>query len=201
MNKIMIIMCGLQCSGKSTIAKKLSTNLGLEFLSNDSIRTKLLDDPGILNSNPLDRYICYRHSIKLAEGILERGQSAVIDATFSHKVFRKGAYHLALKTGASIYLIECVCNNYGIILQRYEHRKELKNNNSHLFDEWTTPDPYNKLFREFERPDRETLPNGVPVPTIIYDSEHNKAEIIYSDGSEAIEMILEAITAPERVKV
>ena len=37
------------------------------------------------------------------------------------------------------------------------------------------------------------MPDGRPVPIIRYDSEKDKAEIVYSDGSETIETIVEAI--------
>jgi predicted kinase len=197
MNHTMILMCGLQCSGKSTLARRLSNAFGIELISNDIVRVEFTKNPGIMNTNPLERGVIYYLSQRRAEDILSKGQGVIIDATFSQKIFRQGAYYTAAKTGASIYLIHTVCNNYGLIKKRYEQRQEQKKNNTHLFDEWSTIEPFHKLFQEFESPDREVLPDGTPVPIIRYDSEKGRAEIIYSDGSNSIQRILEVINNGE----
>lgn len=193
MNKKLIITCGLQCSGKSTLSSKLSQSLSIARICTDDFRVRLFANPHILKSNPLDRHLVYWVTLFKAEEILLNGQSVIIDGTFSIKTFRQGAYFVAEKTGASPYLIYCECNNYGLIQQRYEQRQEQKKSNTHLFEEWTTVEPFKKLYLEFQRPDREVLPDGIPVPVIRYDSEQGRAEVIYSDGSETIHEIIEAI--------
>ena len=197
MNPIMILMCGMTASGKSTVSNKLSNELGIRRICTDDIRIKLPSEATqILHGNPLLRYVVYYQTLRLAEKILATGESVIIDGTYSKKDFREGAYFIASKTGASIYIIECYLNNYRIISQRFEKRKS-----NPIFKEWAQIESYHKKFLDFENLEREVLPDGRPVPIIRYNSENGKAEIIYSDGSEEIEMILQAITAPERVKV
>ncbi len=195
---IMIICCGLQCSGKSTLSTELSERLGISRVCTDDIRKRHCDNPGIINTNPLERHHVYRLTLKQAEEHLMEGRSVIIDGTFALRIFRKAAYHTAEKNSAQPYLIHCFCNNYGMIKERYRKRQEQKKNNTHLFDEWTTPQPFYKLFQEYQNPDREALPCGEPIPIIKYDTQHNKAWIEYSDGSKTINEILEAIKQPER---
>ena len=188
----MTIMCGQPCSGKSTLSKRLSTDLGIKLISTDDVRIKMFENPIILKGNPLERYVVYYHTLKKAEEIVSAGESIMVDGTFSLKTFRIGAYYTASKLGIPLYLIECVCNNYGLINQRFEHRK--RNNN--LFEEWANIESFHKKFLDFEHLDREIMPDGRPVPIIHYDSEKGKAEIVYSDGSRNIEEIIKAINRP-----
>jgi len=191
MNKALITMCGLTCVGKSTLSNKLSASLGIKRISTDDVRIKLPKEATeILNGNPMLRYVVYFHTLEIAQNILLKGQSVIIDGTFS------GAYFVAAKTGASVYVIECYCNNYNIIHQRFEKRK-----NNPIFKEWASIESYHKKFLDFEPLDREILPDGRPVPIMRYDSEKNIAEVVYTDGSETIQNILEAINQPGRVKV
>lgn len=197
MNKAMIIMCGMTASGKSTVSGKLSAQLGIKRICTDDIRVKLpREATQILNGNPLLRYVVYYHTLKLAQKILAKGENVIIDGTFSLKAFRQAAYFIAYKTQASIYVIECYCNDYGIISQRFEKRQS-----NPIFKEWAQIESYHKKFLDFENLEREVLPDGKPASILRLNTASGKAEIIYSDGSKAIELILQAITMPEKVKV
>jgi len=194
MNKSLLIACGLQCSGKSTLTSRLSSSLGIETVSSDTVRVKLLGNPKVIGANPLERYLVYYQTLESARRVLDTGQSVIIDGTFSKRLFRQSAYFLAAELDVSIYVLHCVCNNYGLVRQRYEHRCEQRRNNKHIFDGWADIETFHGTYKDFEELDREAMPDGRPVPIIRYDSEKDYAEIIYSDGSETIETILEAIS-------
>ena len=193
MHKSLLITCGLQCSGKSTLTGKLRSNLGIDLVCSDDVRVKLLGNPKVLHANPLERYLVYYHTLETAKGILDNGESVIVDGTFSKRLFRQSSYFLASEADASIYIIQCICNNYGLVRERYDYRCEQKKKKTHLFDEWAAIETFHRSFQDFEQLDREAMPDGRPVPIIRYDSEKDQAEIVYSDGSETIETILEAV--------
>lgn len=196
--KIFSITCGLPATGKSTVAGKLSVAFGMKYISTDDVREKLPEDARtLINANPLARHLVYYHTFAIAESLLHKGRSVIVDGTFTNKIYRKTAYYIAAKTGTPIYVIHVICKNYKLIRERYERRKT----NNPYFKEWAEIKSYNNKYVEQDPLEKEALPTGEPVPIIEYDSVRNEANILYSDGSEAIEMILEAITAPERVKV
>ena len=194
MDKSLLITCGLQCSGKSTLTGRLSSSLGIETVSSDAIRVKLLGNPKVIGANPLERYLVYYQTLESARRVLDTGQSVIIDGTFSKRLFRQSAYFLAAELDVSIYVLHCVCNNYGLVRQRYERRCEQRRNNTHIFDGWADVETFHRTYQDFEELHKEVMPDGRPVPIIRYDSEKDRAEIVYSDGSETIETMLGAIS-------
>ena len=70
----LIVMCGLQGSGKSTIARRLREEIGnCEIVSSDGIRNEF--DNKILNETVFDIYY------KRARNLLSIGKSVILDAT------------------------------------------------------------------------------------------------------------------------
>jgi predicted kinase len=193
MDKSLLITCGLQCSGKSTLTGRLSSSLGIETVSSDAVRVKLLGNPKVIGANPLERYLVYYQTLESARRVLDTDQSVIVDGTFSKRLFRQSAYFLAAELGVSMYVMHCVCNNYGLVRQRYERRCEQRRNNTHIFDGWADVETFHRTYQDFEELKKEAMPDGRPVPIIRYDSEKDLAEIVYSDGSETIETIVEAI--------
>jgi len=195
MDKSLLITCGLQCSGKSTLTDRLQSHLDLKLVCSDDIRIELLGNPKISNANPLERYLVYYHTLETAKKILGSGHSIIVDATFSKRIFRQSAYFIAAESNASVYVLNCVCNNYGLVSKRYNNRLEQRKRNEHLFDEWAEVQTFHHSYQTFEQLDKEAMPDGRPVSIICYDSEKDQAEIVYSDGSKTIETILEAINS------
>ena len=198
MNQAMIIMCGLQCCGKSTTANKLKNDLGIEMISTDSER--LASNFDTANRGLLERFVIYNRILKKAETFLRQGRSVVLDGTFYLRILRQAAYYVAFETNSNAYVIECICCNLKKIRERYENRK--KNNYMlEAFESWTKIEGYKAKFSEFEPLYKEVLPDGTPASIIRYNTETANAEIIYSDGSETIQRIIEAINNPVKVKV
>lgn len=104
MKTSLLIMCGLQCSGKSTLTAKLQSSLSLDLVCSDDVRVELLGNPRIAHANPLERYLVYYHTLEAAKEVLNSGQSVIVDATFSKRIFRQSAYFIAGEADASKYV-------------------------------------------------------------------------------------------------
>jgi len=188
-NSNLLVMCGISCSGKSTTARKLQEAFGGVLVSTDMFRKQSCMNKVGLDRNPLERHVVYYNAIMKAEELLLQGRDVILDGTFILKILRQAAYYTAHATWSNVYLIHCVCNNYGLIKQRYERRK--KNNN--MFEAWQKIEGHNVKYQQFEALDREAMPDGRPVPIIRNDTETSKAEVLYSDGNRMMKRILEVL--------
>jgi uncharacterized protein len=106
---MLVVMCGLSGSGKSTTARDLAKPLNAAVISSDLVRKKLAGiDP---KTKVLDEFRAglysaamthktYGAMIEQARPLLMRGKSVIIDATFQRASERRLAERLARKTGA-----------------------------------------------------------------------------------------------------
>lgn len=76
-DNILIIMCGLPASGKSTLAKNISRKSGIKICCMDDIREKVLGDVGCQS----DGAKIYRIMEKHVKRELKHGDSVIIDCT------------------------------------------------------------------------------------------------------------------------
>ncbi len=115
----LFILCGMQASGKSTIAKELADFMGIELLSSDIIRKELFKiDPidssvsqfeqGIYSKSITN--LTYGRMFLQAQEILESGSSVILDATFAKSHFRDEAKILAQNRNIEILFVECYAN-------------------------------------------------------------------------------------------
>ncbi len=125
------VVCGMQASGKSTIAKELADFMGIELLRSDIIRKELFKiDPdksevtqfeqGIYSKNFTN--LTYSKMFLSAQEIVEGGSSVILDATFAKRHLRDEAVTLAQDMKAQIIFIEC-CADESIIKQRLIKRE------------------------------------------------------------------------------
>lgn len=125
------VVCGMQASGKSTIAKELAGFMGIELLRSDIIRKELFKiDPdksevtqfeqGIYSKNFTN--LTYSKMFLNAQEIVEGGSSVILDATFAKRRLRDEAVTLAQDMKAQIIFIEC-CADESIIKQRLIKRE------------------------------------------------------------------------------
>lgn len=125
------VVCGMQASGKSTIAKELAGFMGIELLRSDVIRKELFKiDPdksevtqfeqGIYSKNFTN--LTYSKMFLSAQEIVEGGSSVILDATFAKRRLRDEAVTLAQDMKAQIIFIEC-CADESIIKERLIKRE------------------------------------------------------------------------------
>jgi uncharacterized protein len=127
---MLLVICGLTGSGKSTIAKTLGRELGLSVLSSDRLRKELAGVPlyehntegyaaGIYS--PAHTEATYRELFTKADHMLESGVGAIIDATCKRRKDRESLLQIAEQHGAPLYLVLAESPE-PVIRQRLEER-------------------------------------------------------------------------------
>lgn len=79
---MLIIVCGLPGSGKTTLAKKISKKFGFVHISSDKIRKELYSNPTYSEEEKINVYM------EMAKRVRNEKKS-VVDASFSKKMYRK----------------------------------------------------------------------------------------------------------------
>ena len=144
---VLIIMTGIIGSGKTTVAERISRALGLPTLSSDIIRKELAEIPytehryenineGIYSTEFTRK--TYDELYVRTRGLLTRGQSVILDASFKKKAERIKAYKLAGETGAKFLAVECTAAE-NIIKQRLNKRQQegsISDGRCEIFDDF-----------------------------------------------------------------
>lgn len=112
---LLLITCGLTATGKSALAQRLAQAQDLALISSDVVRKELAGLPpeahryepfqrGIYSPRFTDR--TYRALLERAQGLLGKGRSVIIDASFVRRKHRRWARRLAQRQGADFYCLE-----------------------------------------------------------------------------------------------
>ncbi|WP_344428677.1 bifunctional aminoglycoside phosphotransferase/ATP-binding protein [Streptomyces lavendulocolor] len=112
----LILVGGLPGSGKSTLAGALADRLGVTLLSSDRLRKELAGIPaersaaapygeGLYTAEWTDR--TYATLLDHAAGLLARGESVVLDATWSDAGRREAAVRVAERAAADLVALHC----------------------------------------------------------------------------------------------
>ena len=99
---MLIIVCGLPGTGKTTLAKAISRRLGAAYLSSDVLRKRMFPDPSYSEE---ERGKVYDELVSLCRKALAEGKHVVVDATFYKAALREG--FVALGPGSGTHLILC----------------------------------------------------------------------------------------------
>jgi uncharacterized protein len=113
---VLIVVCGLSATGKSTVARHLHERLGLEVFSSDSVRKQAAGiaateratagyEEGIYSADRTRQ--TYDALLAAAGKCLEAGQGAILDATFRERAPRARAIELAARAGVPAVFVEC----------------------------------------------------------------------------------------------
>jgi hypothetical protein len=126
----LLATAGLMGTGKSVLARGLADAMGLTVIRTDVVRKELLHiDPaehhfedfgsGIYSTDVTAR--TYERSLELVREALSRGDSVVVDASFSRRAQRLAAQAVALESGAQFVLLECICPEE-VVRERLDRR-------------------------------------------------------------------------------
>jgi hypothetical protein len=127
---VLVAFSGLMGAGKSTLARELSFQLGLEQLRSDILRktlgglstaTRCQDafNQGIYS--PEFTRKTYREMFRRAEDLLKSGRGVILDASFARKVDRAEAADLARRLGVRFHLFHSWCPD-SVVRERLEDR-------------------------------------------------------------------------------
>jgi predicted kinase len=112
----LVLVGGVPGTGKTTLAGRLADRLGAVLLSSDRIRKELAGiDPGHPAAADYRRGIytaewterTYRELLHRARRLLERGETVVLDASWSREPLRRAAHLLATDTHVPLVGLRC----------------------------------------------------------------------------------------------
>ena len=112
---LLVLVRGMPGTGKSTIARSISEQLGFELLQTDAVRRSVFgpggDHPGFNEGRyrPENRRRVYESMHDQAAGMLGKGASVVLDGTYLAASLRRAAADLAVPHDAEFLALHCQC--------------------------------------------------------------------------------------------
>jgi predicted kinase len=139
----LVILVGTPGSGKSHLARTLSTELEAELIQTDAVRKELFPDPRYNAGEASTVYaICHRR----IAAALARGARVVFDGTNLRERRRRTLYRLGERAGAKV----CVLITYApveVIRARLRHRAERRDPDDQSDADWAV---YRRMRRDAE---------------------------------------------------
>lgn len=127
----LIVMKGFAGSGKSTLSRALSTQLGWPVIDKDDVKD-LLDGQAQAAGS-----LAYEIMFNIARRQLLLGLNVICDSPLTGNISYARAQRIAVETHASLAILECTCSNESLWKQRIEGRKALQLPDHHQTD-WNT---------------------------------------------------------------
>jgi len=117
---MLILVCGLPGTGKTTVAKRIAMRTKSSLLSTDVIRRQLFKKPAY---DQKEKEMVYGELFSRAERSLKNGKNVLVDGTFYMKELRDKVKKIAEKTGSEFRIVEVVCGERQI-RRRLEKRNK-----------------------------------------------------------------------------
>ena len=129
--KYVICSIGHTAAGKTTTLKKISSKLGISFISEGTIKRSLVGESfGVNNSMDEElRSRGYRIAIDKAFEVLQTEDAVIIDASFHQAFRRKWVYETAKNNGLSDIIfvwVYCFCDDIDAVRERIDERARAK---------------------------------------------------------------------------
>jgi aminoglycoside phosphotransferase family enzyme/predicted kinase len=168
----LIIVCGLIGTGKTTVAKEIAKMNGWEIISSDLVRKDLAGIPatrheytafgkGLYSSKFTE--LTYKRMNEIAEELLMKGKSVVVDACYGKKYQRANVYALARATNAEFTCIELVCPEEEVktrLTMRMHETGSTSDGRWEIFPEWKAS--FEKL-DEFGKQEHIVVDTSTPI--------------------------------------
>ena len=180
---ILLITCGLPGTFKTETSEEIARLKGYPIVRTDLIRKEVLKGEDIFDekvaSNMDKRMLVYEETFKQADDLLEKGDSAIIDATFVSQSLRRQAAAIANKYGKTLVILQTNCPQEVAIARILKRTKE--NYESNALDEKA----YLNNKKKFEEVDLDDLKTAYPDLNIVLltvDTQKDPSEDWYIIG-------------------
>jgi predicted kinase len=118
---MLIIVCGLQGTGKTVVATKIAEKTDAVLLRTDVIRKELFPHP-TYGKEEIESI--YDEMFGRAKKLLVDERTVILDATFAEKHNRHRAKKIADEAGSQFKMVEVICPDEEIIRERLKKRTE-----------------------------------------------------------------------------
>jgi predicted kinase len=182
---VLLITCGLPGTWKTETSEEISRLKGYPILRSDLIRLEVMKDENIFDekiaSDMSKRTRVYDETFGRADKALEKGDSAIIDATFVTQSLRRRATEIAAKHNKRFVIVETHCPQEIAIARILRRTKESYESNA------LTEQAYLNNKKKFEKVDVDDLKElypGLEIMHVTVDTEHDQPEDWYIVGVE-----------------
>jgi len=163
---ILLITCGPPGTYKTETSEEIARLKGYPIVRTDLVRKEVLKGEDIFNekvaSNMDKRMLVYEEAFKQADELLEKGDSAIIDATFVTQLLRRQAAAIAAKYNNTLVILQTHCPQEVAIARILKRTKE--NYESNALDEKA----YLNNKKKFEEVDLDDLKTSYPDLSIVH---------------------------------
>jgi predicted kinase len=182
---VLLITCGLPGTWKTETSEEISRIKGYPILRSDLIRLEVLKGENIFDekvgSDMSKRTMVYDETFRRADEALEKGDSAIIDATFVTQSLRRRAAEIAAKHNRAFVILETRCPQKVAIARILRRTKEDYESNA------LTEQAYLNNKKKFEKVDVDDLKRLYPELKIMHltvDTEYDPPADWYIIGME-----------------
>ena len=181
----LLITCGLPGTWKTETSEEISRIKGYPILRSDLIRVEVLKGENIFDekvaSNMSKRTMVYDETFRRADEALEKGDSAILDATFVTQSLRRWAAEIAAKHNKTFVILQTHCPQEVAIARILRRTQEDYESNA------LTEQAYLNNKKKFEEVDMDDLKRLYPKLNIIHltvDTQYDPPEDWYIIGME-----------------
>ena len=180
---VLLITCGLPGTWKTETSEEVSRIKGYPILRSDLVRLEVLKDEDIFDekvASDMDkRTMVYDETFRRADEALEKGDSAIIDATFVTQSLRRRAAQIAAKHSRRFVILQTHCPREAAIARILRRSKEEYESNA------LTEQAYINNEKKFEKVDLDDLKRlnaDLDITHLIVDTQYDPPEDWYIIG-------------------
>ena len=163
---VLLITCGLPGTWKTETSEEIARIKGYPILRSDLIRLEVMKGENIFDekvaSDMSRRTMVYDETLRRADEALERGDSAIIDATFVTQSLRRRAAELAARHNKTFVILETHCPQQVAIARILRRTQENYESNA------LTEQAYLNNKKKFEKVNVDDLKRLYPKLRIIH---------------------------------
>jgi len=180
---VLLITCGLPGTWKTETSEEVSRIKGYPIVRSDLVRLEVLKNENIFDekvaSDMGKRTMVYDETIRRADETLEKGDSAIIDATFVTQSLRGRAAQIATKHSRRFVILQTHCPREAAIARILRRSKEEYESNA------LTEQAYINNEKKFEKVDLDDLKRlnaDLDITHLIVDTQYDPPEDWYIIG-------------------